>query len=165
MQDPVIIIITTECLQHYREVSCMLHTRALHTSTSCRKCPLLLLPSGSLFELFSLGFLDLRELSYLTQLASLEPVGNNKLSRMQRVNKSFVQNKSASSVIFHAFIVCCLFFILKPLFYKNYKKYQQSVIQFDPDQVWRFGLDQGPNCLQRLSADDLEGKELIASFA
>ena len=34
----------------------------------------------------------------------------------------------------------------------------------DPDQAQHFvGTDQGPNCLQRLSAEDISTKELITS--
>ena len=34
----------------------------------------------------------------------------------------------------------------------------------DPDQAQRFvGPDVGPNCFQRLSAEDLEGKEFIVN--
>ena len=53
-------------------------------------------------------------------------------------------------------------------FFKNiFQEYHQSVKQLDPYQARRFlGPDLGPNCLQRLSADEkkkslLEGKELI----
>ena len=45
-------------------------------------------------------------------------------------------------------------FFFKTTFSKNIQEYNQSVKQLDPDQVRSVGPDLGPNCLQKLSADD-----------
>ena len=51
----------------------------------------------------------------------------------------------------------------KKLFQENDQSQCHTVL--DPDQAWHnVGLDQGPNCLQRLSAEELAGKELNLFF-
>ena len=64
--------------------------------------------------------------------------------------------KAASWVIYHAFLSSADFFqdqlLLKKKYVKNTIRVSNSL---DPDQARRFvGPDLGPNCLQRLSADD-----------
>ena len=58
-------------------------------------------------------------------------------------------------VIFHAF--CRLLIILKSTFWKNsFRNAIKVSNSLDPDQAWHFvGSDLGPNCLQRLSAEDI----------
>ena len=48
-----------------------------------------------------------------------------------------------------------LIFFKVNFFEKFFREYQQDVNSLDPDQAQHFvGPDLGPNCLQRLSADD-----------
>ena len=54
----------------------------------------------------------------------------------------------------HAFLSFTDFF-QNQFFEKLFQEYNQGVKSFDPDQARHFvGLDLGPNCLQKLSADD-----------
>ena len=59
---------------------------------------------------------------------------------------------------FSSFFFCRLQIFFKIIFFffkKFFQECHQSVKQFDPDQAQHFiGPDLGPNCLQRLSADD-----------
>ena len=51
--------------------------------------------------------------------------------------------------------VVCYFFPQNQFFEILFQEYNQSVKQLDPDQTRQnVGPDQGPNCLQLLSADD-----------
>ena len=58
------------------------------------------------------------------------------------------------SVVLHAFLLS-EFFFLKLTLTKNLSGIPSVSNSLDPDQARRFvGPDLGPNCLQRLSADD-----------
>ena len=53
------------------------------------------------------------------------------------------------------FFLFCFVFFLNQLFQKNLSGIPSECKSLDPDQVQCFvGPDLGPNCLQRLSADD-----------
>ena len=69
----------------------------------------------------------------------------------------------ACLLILHTILSSADFFSSKMNFFfqNNFLEYHQSDKQFDPDQFRRFvGPDLGPNCLQRLSADDT-GRERV----
>ena len=62
---------------------------------------------------------------------------------------------SACWVIFHVFFSRLLIFFNITLSKIVFQEQHQSVKHLDPDQARLFvGPDMGPNCLQRLSADD-----------
>ena len=72
-----------------------------------------------------------------------------------KMSHSLLLVNSAYWVIFHAFLLSADFF-LKSTFLKNYFRSTIRVSNsLDPDQAGQnVGPDLGPNCLQRLSADD-----------
>ena len=58
---------------------------------------------------------------------------------------------------FSCFCCCRLTFFKINFFKKNFQEYYEKSNSFDPDQDrHNVGPDLGPNCLQRLSADDKE---------
>ena len=65
-------------------------------------------------------------------------------------------------VIFRAF--CCLLIFFKNNVIFFFRNIPIASIRLDPDKTRRFlGLDLGPNCLQRLSANETSRKELSPS--
>ena len=65
----------------------------------------------------------------------------------------------------HAFLSSADFFQNHFLEKKNVQEYHQSIKQFGPDQDLRvFGPDQGPNSLQKLSADDTSRQRVMISL-
>ena len=62
---------------------------------------------------------------------------------------------AACWVILHAFLSSADIFFNTNFFEKFFQEYHQSVKQFGSSQApQNVGPDLGPNCLQRLSADD-----------
>ena len=67
--------------------------------------------------------------------------------------------------IFLCFFCPLLIFFRINFFEKFFQEYHQSVNSLDPDQVLHFFRpDLGPNCLQKLSADDTSWQRVLKLF-
>ena len=69
-------------------------------------------------------------------------------------------------LIFHAFLLSDDYFKIN-FFDKQFREYHQCVNSLDPDQTQTrhfVAPDLGPNCLQRLSAEDTSISMLVISY-
>ena len=65
------------------------------------------------------------------------------------------QDERLHAGYFFHFFCCLLIFFKIEIFKKNFQEYHRSIKQFGSKSGRHFvGPDLGPNCLQRLSADD-----------